>query len=191
MKANRLLTRASLLFGLAAILFPAVAHARTFQPPTWAAAMRGAGYTIPAEWSGIWVDTDSTYSCTPRVFLETTTDTDTLCAGSYFGPDTTGGGDYDCTGTITATTIDLTCTGSFTFEDCTATFDFHFEGSRTGDTSIVTATFNSSYSPPGCAFQPDDCQIIVTRSTRIAPQPPGCLTSVERSTWGQVKARYR
>jgi len=176
---------------LAAVLFPVTSEARAFQPPTWTSAVRGAGYTIPAEWAGVWQDDDSTYTCSPRVLTDTSSDIDTLCAGTYFGPDTTGGGEYDCTGSITSTTIDLTCTGSFTFEECTVTFDFHFEGTRSGDTSVVTSTFSTTYTPSGCAFQPDECQVIVTRSTRIAPQPPGCLTSARSSSWGALKTRYR
>lgn len=187
MNKLRLLTAAL----LAAVLMPATSEARAFQPPTWTAALRGGGYTIPAEWAGVWQDDDSTYSCSPRVLLDTSSDTDTLCAGTFFGPDTTGGQEYDCTGSITSTTVDVTCSGSIAFEECTATFEYHFVGTRSGDTSVMTSTFSTTYTPSGCALLPDECEEIVTRSTRIAPEPPGCLTPTQTTTWGQLKTRYR
>ncbi len=154
-------------------------------------SVAGTGYTIPASWSGIWTTTDSTYNCTPHTLKDVSTYVDTLCAGQSFEPDTTDGFDYQCTGTVTDTEVHLTCSGSFTFEGCTGTFSTVTDGTRIGDTAISTSTYTVTWSPSFCAFQADLCEVSVTRTTRIAPQPGTCTTPTRQGTWGALKVKYR
>ncbi len=187
MRLHRIL--ALIVFALLAV--SARSEARPFKPPTLIDAVRGTGYTIPAAWSGIWQYEDSTYQCTPRVLTGTDSGLDTLCAGTSFEPDTTEGINYDCTGTVTDTFVDITCTGAIKFEGCSATFETRSIGNRTGETFIATTTISTTWTPPGCAFQPNTCEQIVSRNTRIAPQPEGCATPALQGTWGALKSRYR
>lgn len=188
------MSKASLVVAvlLAGLFAPTLSRAAEFHPPSMIDAIRaGTGYTVPASWSGIWTTTDSTYTCAPRVLTDASTYQDTLCAGQSFEPDTTGGFNYQCTGTVTDTEVHLTCTGSFTFEGCTMTFTSVMDGTRTADTAVSTSTLTTTYNPPMCIFQPDSCEVIVSRTTRIAPQPGTCTTPTRQGTWGQLKVRYR
>ncbi len=176
---------------LTALILPLASEAREFKRPSALDAVRGTGFAIPAAWAGVWLYEDSTYTCSPRVFTELESGLDTLCAGVSLEPDTSGGFTYDCNGTVTDTQIDLTCTGSFKDDGCTVNFTSVTEGTRTGETFIATVTFSISYSPPFCAFVPNFCEVLVSRSTRIAPQPGGCATPTWQGTWGNLKTRYR
>lgn len=176
---------------LAAVVIPTAASAREFKPPSLLEAIAGTGFSIPAAWSGVWQYQDSTYQCTPRTLTDTDSGLDTLCAGTSFEPDTTEGVQYDCTGTVSDTFVDITCTGSLTFEDCTGTFQTRSVGTRTGESYIATTTVTLTWSPAFCALQADSCTEIVTRATRISPQPGGCTTAAIQGTWGSLKTRYR
>ena len=84
------------------------------------------GFTVPAEWAGVWTSIDTTYMC-PNIFQSTSTSTDTLCVGQVLDeyPDGT------CTGTSDLNTIDETCTASGeVFTDCQYNIAFHIHGTR-------------------------------------------------------------
>ncbi|NOT32608.1 MAG: hypothetical protein HOP12_00385 [Candidatus Eisenbacteria bacterium] len=196
MKQLRLVS--AVLFGC--LLVPCLLHAApTPAAPIhairWLTAVKvlGGGNTIPAAWAGVWQVEDSLYTgCNPLIPSSTDSFLDTLCTGTSVDPDTTGIGNYDCTGTVTGTTIDITCNGSSMFGDCEAQFTYHTQGTRTGETMVVITTINTHYEPPAdCFGLPDDCTRIVTRSTRISAEPIECTTATQPSTWGQLKSRYR
>lgn len=186
---NRLRLLAAVL--LAAVILPTISAAAPFKRPSVLDAMQGSGYSIPPEWAGVWQYEDSTYTCTPRAFTDYDTGLDTLCTGVAVQPDTTGGIEFNCTGTVTPTSVDLTCTGGFTFMGCTATYTDHSVGTRTGDTFVITSTYSLTWSPPLCAFQADTCEETVTRSTRLSGDQTGCPTPARQGTWGALKTRYR
>lgn len=154
----------------------------------------GSTIVIPPEWDGIWTDTDSVYDCN-GVLQETSVDEDTLCSGTtVIDPDAIPF-EFSCSGSATATTIDITCTGQDTLvSDCVATFTYNIRGTRTGDDAFVVLTLTNTVdgTDPLCAFLPDDCTQFNTHSHRTGPTPVGyCDTPTRRSTWGELKVRYR
>lgn len=176
---------------LTACLLPSHAHAAVRSMTLRQALTATGGYTIPAAWAGIWAYTDTTYDCTTLAVTNVSTGQDTLCAGQSFEPDTTGGFNYNCTGTVTDTQVNLTCSGSFSFGACTGNFTQVGRGTRTGDTAFYVSTFTTTWSPPNCAFQNDSCDQTNSHTTRIGAAPPGCTTPTRARTWGQVKTYYR
>jgi hypothetical protein len=146
--------------------------------------------TVPPEWAGIWQSVDSTYDCN-GAFQNTTTFTDTLCAGVTFESDTT----FSCTGSADANSYTQHCTGSGeVFTDCTYTFDLTTHGTRSGDSFFSVSVFSTTYTGTGkgCDFFPDSCTQTNSHSTRLGPAPAAyCATPVESTSWGRVKSLYR
>lgn len=175
---------------------PAIVEARdsAIPAPRLSTVLRALGddFSVPAAWTGIWEDSDSTFiGCGIESLIETSTDRDTLCLGETLAPEEPEV-TYICTGTVTDTQVDMTCNASFVQEGCTISNTFEIHGTRTGNTSVVVVTLQTSFSPPSACFeQPDQCTRIVTRSTRLGPAPEGCGTPVENTSWGSIKSRYR
>ena len=157
--------------------------------PTLSDVLQAAGVpTIPAAWAGIWDFSNSDYDCTTKAFLGSDADTDTLCTGGSLS----GGQKMNCTGTVDDTTVDVSCTGQFEiFEGCIATFTYTLSATRNGDNLTSVSTFATDYTPDLCAFSPDDCVETQSTATRVGPEPPDCVTSVDEFSWGRVKALYR
>ena len=173
-------------------------EAAAAQPPTLGGRhflkLAGVSDPVPPEWAGVWTTVDSVYDCN-GVFQSTSTNTDTLCAGQTFDPDTGSECPFECTGTATPTSVNMHCTGTCeVFTDCNATFDTDFVGTRTGDTfsSVVTMNITFAGTGEGCDLIPDNCTQINSHGTRTGPAPEDyCATPAEDTTWGQVKSRYR
>ncbi len=171
------------------------AGAAKLRVPALSQILRGGPQpTLPAAWSGIWSDADTIYMCSdPGTPVFTSSGLDTLCTGETYSEDP----DYtlDCSGTTSDTNLDLTCTGSFLPDPkdptCVAEVDIELHGVRTDEKYFLSATINTTFVPPFCYLSPDQCLIIETTATRIAPEPAECLTPALPSTWGKVKARYR
>jgi len=151
-------------------------------------------FKIPPEWDGLWTSTDSTYDCTGG-FQQVETGEDTLCSGAVLLDENSFVGQFDCTGSVSATTINITCTGMDTVvTDCFATFSYNIHGTRTGDDTYVVATISIIYDGPAleCGFIPDTCLQINSHAHRTGPAPTAyCATPTLPSTWGGVKIRYR
>lgn len=179
---------------LFAILGASTAEAARFRPPSVVDLLHAnGGYVVPAEWAGIWQTTDSTYKCTPRTLDSFAAYLDTICQGTSYEPDTTGGFYYNCTGTVTTTAIDLTCTATILVPEfgCEITYVIRTIGSRTGETAVYTSRVTTTFNPSMCFGLEDSCLETVSRVTRIAPEPPTCTTATLPSTWGAIKSRYR
>jgi hypothetical protein len=159
------------------------------QRPTLKDVLTSFGDTvIPAAWSGIWDFSNTDIDCITQQVTGSDADTDTLCTGQDLNP----GGKLDCIGSITDTTVNVTCSGQMEiFPGCNVTFTYTLAATRNGDNLTSTSTFLTDYSPDGCAFVPDECTETQSTATRVAQEPPNCLTSVDSFSWGRVKAIYR
>lgn len=170
-------------------LAPALVHAAPTRPLDFGARL-GGGITVPPEWAGVWMTTDSIYSCA-GVLQSTSTDLDTLCAGQTYQEDPT----FECTGSATATSYQMSCTGrEELFPGCDQVFAVEAHGTRTGDSffSVSTVTISTSGTAEGCDLFPGSCTQVNTHGTRIGPPPePHCSTPARSATWGEVKALYR
>jgi hypothetical protein len=166
------------------------ARAADFRVPTLGDALLRAGNpTIPAAWSGIWAFEDSTHLCSDPMVIFTSTGFDTLCTGGSI-EEGQGGIPLDCTGTVDDNSVDVTCTGTDDSDPlCIIHYSFHLVANRNGDSFFAESTIDVTYEPSGCDF--DQCIVTETTATRTGPEPPGCLTPVEPSTWGTIKAQYR
>ena len=176
------------------LAMPAIGHATEVPHLTLARALRalGGSYTVPAAWSGVWAYMDTTRECVTLNYVYSESGLDTLCTGQTYQPDTTGGIQYNCTGTVSDTQADLTCTGSFElYTGCTVNFSSVVHATRSGDTTYSHETFTTTYVPTGCAFLSDSCEEYYSHATRIAPQPAGCSTPTRQRTWGELKSTYR
>jgi len=147
--------------------------------------------SVPAQWAGIWIVTDSSYTCA-GVFQATNSDTDTLCAGTTFS---TGDTAFTCSGSADANTFSIHCTGSGqVFTDCQYNVTVDSRGTRTNESYFSVATTMVTYSGtgPGCNLVPPSCTQVNTHGTRIAPAPAAyCATPATVESWGQLKAHYR
>jgi hypothetical protein len=155
--------------------------------------MTRASIVAPPEWDGVWTTQDSVYSCA-GAFQSTSTSSDTICGGKDYTPAAPGSPlNFVCTGSADATTIDLTCTGSGEiFTDCTANFVMVMHGTRSGDTYHMVSTVDVTYTGTACSFFPPTCTQIDSWGTRDGPAPTDyCSTPARKSTWGQLKTRYR
>lgn len=168
--------------------------AETPRALTLAEIFRSGTYVIPSEWAGVWDSDLVDYECGTSNIINTESYADTLCTGQSIDPNDEGVPfEINCTGTIGPNAVDVECTGSDIVLGCTVTITYSIDGTRTNDTSFITQEYSLDYEPNGiqCGFQPDDCVRTEITATRIAPEPPNCLTPVDANTWGQVKARYR
>ena len=80
------------------------------------------------------------------------------------------------------------------FTDCNYSFDIETHGTRSGDSFFSVSVFQTQYSGTGegCDLFPDTCDQINSHATRTGPAPAAyCSTPAQRTTWGQVKSRYR
>jgi hypothetical protein len=166
--------------------------------PTTAAPVRapdvlrllGGGITVPPEWAGIWMTTDTVYTCGGGV-LSTSADPDTLCVGQTYQEDPM----FDCSGSVTATTYQMTCTDNGElFPDCNYMSTIESHGTRTGETYFAVVTITTTYTGTGegCDLLPPQCLQINTHGTRTEPPPAKyCATPAAQATWGEVKALYR
>jgi hypothetical protein len=175
-----------------AILSITTANVRAagFHVPTLGEVLQRSGeVTIPAAWSGIWSHQDSLHLCgNPTIFL-TGTGEDTLCTGGAF-PQGPGGVTLDCTGTVDDDSADLTCTGTDDSDPtCIIHYNLLFVATRNGENFFAEGTVTTTHEPQFCDF--DACIVTEITATRVAPEPAECLTPVEASTWGMLKARYR
>jgi hypothetical protein len=163
---------------------PMARHIRPFLNPT------STTVVVPAEWAGVWLNTDTAYTCA-GAFKSTDTWTDTLCTGQVFESDTT----FDCTGSFDANSYTEHCTATGElFTDCQYTFTLDAHGTRTTDSFSSVATNQTSYSGTGtgCDLFPPSCTQVNTHGTRIGPAPAAyCATPTRPTTWGQMKALYR
>jgi hypothetical protein len=176
------------LFGA---LLPSPGRTAEVRPISLQQALRAGGFVVPPEWAGRWAFDDTTRACNRGAIRGITMGIDTLCAGVSLEPDTTGGAQYVCTGTVTATEVDLQCTFGFSFEGCSVTYAQTIRASRNGDTATSFFRFSITSTPPLCAFMPDSCFEEYEGLARIGPAPPTCATPVEPTTWGNIKIRYR
>jgi hypothetical protein len=143
--------------------------------------------TIPAAWGGIWNFNNNDFECITKVPTGSDADIDTLCTGDVFFDS-----NLTCTGTADDTNIDVECTGEIeVIDDCFMTFTYTLTANRNGDSLTASSTQSQVFTPPFCAFQPDQCILTETNGTRVAPEPKNCLTAVEEMSWGRVKAVYR
>lgn len=169
--------------------------AGALEPPTFYRifALAGGSIDVPPEWEGVWSTTDSTYMCGGPLF-SVGGGLDTLCAGTPIGDD---GSEPDimCSGSADATTINVTCTYSEPIApDCVAELTVTITGTRTSDSYVAHSVTEVAYTGSGapCDLLLDSCQRRSTRGTRIGPAPAAyCATPVSRSTWGEVKLKYR
>lgn len=157
-------------------------------------AMNGS-IVIPAEWSGVWSFADSVYECDGPL-QSYDTGIDTLCAGQPIDVDYDTEFSLECTESVTGTTVEQHCTGTGPIEgtECSMTFTLDSIGTRTGDSYVITSTIRMEVSGVAkeCGFFPPSCTRIVSRGTRIAPQPDAyCATPVAPTTWGRMKSQYR
>ncbi len=177
---------ATALFLLALVL----ARPAAADPFARHALPNGAASTIvvPAAWSGVWVNSDTAYTCA-GAFQSTASSQDTLCTGQSFS-DTT----LSCTGSADANTFTEHCTGSFDVgSGCTANYTVDVHGTRTNDTFFSVATSSITYTGAGvCSLLPPQCTQTNTHGSRIAPAPAAyCATPTEIESWGRLKAHYR
>jgi len=182
-----------LLFLLCAALLPAVpAHAGPAHNIKEILSALSPTTTVPPEWDGIWVTTDSIYTCTGG-FQSTSTGKDTLCGGKEIP--VPGGFNYVCVGTADATTIHMRCTYSYVpIPDCQADYVSVIDGTRTGDTYYYAVRDSTTFSGTGfgCSFLPPTCSIIHIHGTRTGPAPSVyCATATLPTTWGRIKTIYR
>ena len=180
-------------------LFVALSFGSAYARPSthgFGAALRAMDgpITVPPEWDGIWTTADSTYDCTAG-FTEYSTGKDTICGGRAYSQAPPGPVTFTCNGTSDATSIHVTCSGSSEiFPDCQATYVIQTDVTRTGETYRSVTTIDVTYSGTGegCSLLPSSCTRDVTYGTRTGPAPLDfCLTSVKRSSWGQLKILYR
>ena len=186
--------RASRMLGgllLALVLCPAVGRAAPIHSIPLSKALRALDSpVVPAEWAGVWSTSDTTRDCGSPTIKNVSTNLDTLCTGSSFGPDTT---QYSCSGSTSANSYDITC--SYTFEiitGCSVTINDHLQGSRVGNVVHSTSTMTTTFTPPNCALQPDGCTVTTGVMTMIGPEPADCaMTPVRTGSWGRLKLLYR
>lgn len=172
---------------------PSVTRSAEVRIPALGQMIAAGGFTIPAEWAGVWTYADTTRICDTMVILDIDSGVDTLCAGVSLEPepDSLGGVEYTCSGSVTATTFDFTCTATVEIDSCMTTFSYTSQATRTGDTAVSYFRFSQSYDGPICDFLPDVCQESYETLTRIAPPPSSCTTAVREGSWGAVKLLYR
>jgi hypothetical protein len=183
-----------LFLGILLLIVPTVSLARVPQL-SMAEALSSLEdeFPVPAAWSGIWTENIVEFDCDTEEQVDAYSFTDTLCTGDpAFVSDGSVPG-LVCTGTVSDTQINMECSwSSEVFEGCTATFAVTMVGTRTGDSYQATSTLNISYVGGGpCEFLTGSCTREESTGTRIAPQPPTCITPVEDATWGGIKALYR
>jgi hypothetical protein len=148
------------------------------------------GVTVPAEWAGVWQNTDSTYKC-PNLFQSTSVDSDTLCVGQSENSDLNA----VCSGSATSTSVDFTCTATGeVFTDCQYTITSHVTGTRSNDTYFLVTTTTTAFSGTGagCDLYPPTCTQTNIHGVRLGPAPAAyCATPAVPSSWGKLKATYR
>ena len=156
------------------------------------ARMARTSVAVPPEWDGIWTTVDTVYTC-QGAFQATSPGADTLCGGHDFSSTAPSGLNLVCTGTADATTIDATCTGSEpVFTDCDANYNVVIHETLTGDTYFRVITVDVTYTGAACGPIPPVCRQINSHGARQgAASPTFCATPTRRSTWGELKIRYR
>ena len=97
---------------------------------------------------------------------------------------------------MTPTSVNITCTGTYeVFTDCVGDFTSTTVGTRTGDSYVVNATVMIDFNGTGlgCDLVPDQCISVVTRGSRVGPEPTAYCGMVQtlESSWGKLKATYR
>jgi len=172
-------------------IVPSVARPAKVRIPSLEQMFAAGGFTIPTEWAGIWAFADTTRDCDTMIILDIDSGVDTLCAGVSAEPDTMGGAEFMCSGSITPTSFDFTCTSTVEIDSCTVTFTYTTQATRSGDTAVSHFRFSQSYDGPVCDFLPDICQEESESLMRIAPAPANCMTAVVEGSWGAVKSLYR
>ena len=147
---------------------------------------------IPPSFQGIWTYTEIYRDCTTQQILDTFTGTDTVCAEDNTAPpDTTGLGNFSCSGSSTATTYDVSCTGSQEIvPGCTQNFGITIASSVSGNTVTSITTINVTYAGCGVPFPPS-CTRYEYTGTRIGTATEECATPVQPTTWSGIKANYR
>jgi hypothetical protein len=173
-------------------ILPSAAGAAGPPPMTFAEVLRSLGNpTIPAAWSGIWSYEDTMYVCGNPAVTGTDAGLDTLCTGEWVADDPDDSFDFDCSGfTIDDNNANITCTFSMDFGGCLVDFSASYVATRTGDRYFLTSTVSQTFTPTGCGGA-DECVVTEETADRIGPEFPACLTPVDATTWGSVKARYR
>lgn len=151
-----------------------------------------ADVDIPEEWIGVWELDSATYDCETDELLFSSTNLDTICAGSVFPDPEPGEITIECTGSADATSYTGQCEGSFeVIPGCTVNFLYESTATRNGDTYTSTSTITISY-VGDCPVIPDTCQRTEATGTRIeSPTDPCSATPVESVSWGTVKTLYR
>jgi hypothetical protein len=177
--------RLSLILMLPVSMFLMGSAEASYVPQDIVKAAR-AQVAAPLEWDGEWTTVDTVYTC-QGAFQSTSPGGNTICGGTDYTP--AGPVPLTCTGTADATTIDLTCTGSgLFFPDCDANYTVVTHGTLTADTYFMVSTVNIAYTGIGCSGLPPTCVQVNSHGTRTGPS---CVTPTRRSTWGELKIRYR
>ena len=198
LSAGRTFAALSLAVVLLGMAVPGACEAQKMPRFTVLDAMRHLADVpnVPPEWAGVWVSTDSVFSCTDT-FMEVISENDTLCTGAPLGGPDDGGGivpEIDCNGSADANSASIICSGSIeVVPDCVATFMSTTTATRSGDTYTATAEFSITYAGTGvgCDFIPGICERSRVTANRIAGEPQECSTAVDERPWGLVKTLYR
>jgi hypothetical protein len=167
-------------------MVPAAAHAAEVSPSLAKLFKMAGEIEYPPEWTGIWSSSDSLYDCEGNLLFGLAPSEERICAGDPVEPPEEGVV-FECTGDATPPDLDITCTGTETVGDCTTNFTFHLEETLVGSERRYVYTVNTTNSAE-CKDPGDFCFVLRGTKTRISSN---CTTPIDKSSWGQVKSRYR
>lgn len=147
---------------------------------------------IPAEWIGVWQLDISFYACGVSDPIFSTTELDTICAGTMIEDPQPDGITVSCTYSADATSYTSHCEGSTEVEPgCTENFVEDTAASRTGETYTAVTTTEVTYTG-SCSAPEDFCSRTEFAGTRISDGAAACAgTPNENSSWGALKSSYR
>lgn len=128
--------------------------------------------------------------CDTGLIVDTSTEQDSICAGTIWIADSDSSISLVCTDTIDDTNLSGTCGGSSVpIDGCTLTFNYTVSATRNGDSFTGTAT-RSLVSSGTCAGAFNQCVNQEITGTRISSATPNCTTPILPFTWGLLKSRY-
>ena len=129
---------------------------------------------VTAQMAGVWrVKTVATY-CNTTTVVDSSTTSDTLCAGANLGQDLSQTGGTPCTITPSGSGYQIVCTYSQQLQTgCNLDIHASLLLTYTNTTYTATGDATTSVDPAGCVDYPSQCLHMVITGTRIGPVPAG------------------